>query len=54
MGLGFRHRLVLRNILELSYTSYHYTIVNFDLDVGPVVCGVYPPFYLAPAEKENM
>lgn len=28
--------------------------VNFDLDLGPVVCGVHPPLYLTPAEKENM
>ncbi|KAG2140148.1 hypothetical protein DEU56DRAFT_972326 [Suillus clintonianus] len=31
-----------------------FAIVNFDLDLGPVVCGVHPPLYLAPSEKENI
>lgn len=39
---------------RMSQWVLAFAIVNFDLDVGPVVCGVYPPLYLAPAEKENI
>lgn len=40
--------------LRMSQWVLAFAIVNFDLDVGPVVCGVHPPLYLAPAEKENI
>lgn len=29
-------------------------LVNFDLDLGPVVEGVCPPFPLSKVEKENV
>lgn len=40
--------------LRMSQWVLAFVVVNFDLDVGPVVCGVHPPLYLAPAEKENI
>jgi hypothetical protein len=40
--------------LRMSQWVLAFAIVNFDLDVGPVVCGVHPPLYLDPAEKENI
>ncbi|KAG1750091.1 hypothetical protein EDB19DRAFT_1936844 [Suillus lakei] len=39
---------------RMSQWVLAFAIVNFDLDLGPVVCGVYPPLYLTPAEKENI
>jgi hypothetical protein len=30
------------------------SIVNFDLELGPVVESVHPPVYLSPSEAENM
>lgn len=40
--------------LRMAQWVLAFAIVNFDLDVGPVICGVHPPLYLAPAEKENI
>ncbi|KAG1733582.1 uncharacterized protein EDB91DRAFT_1299812 [Suillus paluster] len=40
--------------LRMSQWVLAFAIVNFDLDLGPVVCGVYPPLCLTPAEKENI
>ncbi|OAX39509.1 DUF1630-domain-containing protein [Rhizopogon vinicolor AM-OR11-026] len=40
--------------LRMSQWVLAFVIVNFDLELGPVVCGVHPPFYLTPAEKENI
>lgn len=48
--VGQCHVTYLNRILHVIQC----TTVNFDLDVGPVVCGVHPPLHLAPAEKENM
>ncbi|TDL25769.1 DUF1630-domain-containing protein, partial [Rickenella mellea] len=30
------------------------SLVNFDLDIGPVIYGVYPTFDLSPSERENI
>jgi hypothetical protein len=29
-------------------------IVDFDVDDGPVITGIYPPLVVFPAEAENM
>jgi hypothetical protein len=29
-------------------------IVDFDVDDGPVITGIYPPLAISPAEAENM
>ncbi|KAF9234226.1 hypothetical protein BU15DRAFT_90060 [Melanogaster broomeanus] len=31
-----------------------FVFVQFDLDLGPVVRGVYPPMYLSPSERKNI
>jgi hypothetical protein len=44
-----------------AYNTSHYTFaddgwisVDFDVDDGPVIDGIYPPSILLPAESENM
>ena len=38
----------------LQWHSVNALTVNFDLDLGPVIDGVCPPFSLSNSEKENV
>ncbi|KAH8833955.1 hypothetical protein DL96DRAFT_1578924 [Flagelloscypha sp. PMI_526] len=41
-------------VTKLRRWIHAFAIVEFDLDVGPIVDGVYPGMYLFPSETENL
>lgn len=41
-------------VLNMRQWMLGFVVVDFDLDLGPVVRAVYPPMYLSPSEKENI
>lgn len=42
---------ILYMLCKVAYTPF---IVNFDIDQGPVIAGIFPPLTLEPDEAANM
>jgi len=56
LAIGNAHSIV-RRVFTRTYQPlrYHYAIaVDFDLDTGPVIEGIYPPLALSASDSENM
>ncbi|KAG9314822.1 hypothetical protein JVU11DRAFT_3915 [Chiua virens] len=41
-------------VQNMQKWALSFVVVQFDLDLGPVVRAVHPPMYLSPSEKENI
>ncbi|KAG6374546.1 hypothetical protein JVT61DRAFT_4595 [Boletus reticuloceps] len=41
-------------VLKMREWALAFVVVQFDLDLGPVVRAVHPPMYLSPSEEENI